>query len=66
MPENVQVEADFGKFTAKYEVVGTDLIFSRSLKLNRTTVPADKYDTVKRFFGRVNAAEQSQVVLMRK
>lgn len=66
MPENVQVEADFGKFTAKYEVVGSDLIFSRSLKLNRATVPADKYDTVKRFFGRVNSAEQSQVVLVRK
>lgn len=66
MPDAVQLETDFGRYSAKYEVVGENLLFSRSLKLNRATIPSAKYDTVRNFFGRVRTAEQSQVVLMRK
>jgi len=66
IPDSVQLESDFGKYSAKYEVVGEQLMFTRSLKLNRTTVPPDRYDSVRNFFGRVHAAEQSQVVLMKK
>lgn len=66
MPEAVSLESEFGNFSAKYEVVDNNLVFSRSLKLDRTTIPAAKYDTVKKFFGRVSAAEQAQVVLIRK
>jgi hypothetical protein len=66
LPDSIQVETDFGQYSAKYQVVGKQLIFARSLKLNRTIVPADKYDSVRRFFSGVHAAEQSQVVLMKK
>ena len=66
LPDAVQINADFGEFRAKYDVIDGNLVFSRSLNLNRTTIPAEKYDTVKKFFGRVNSAEQAQVVLMRK
>ena len=66
MPEATQIQTEFGKYSAKYEVSGEFLIFTRSLNLSRSTIPADKYDTIKGFFGRVRSAEQSPVVLMKK
>lgn len=66
MPDAIQLEAPFGKYSSKSEVVGDSLVFSRSIRLVRTTVPADKYDSVQKFFGRVRGAEQSQVVLVKK
>ena len=66
MPEPANLESAFGKYTANYEVKGDSLIFTRSLKLNRVTVPADKYETVRTFFGLVRNADQSPVVLLRK
>jgi hypothetical protein len=66
LPSGTKIETAFGKYDANYSVSGDLLTFTRSLKLNRSTIPADKYDTVRSFFGRVHAAEQSQVVLMKK
>ncbi len=66
MPEATQVQTEFGKYSAKYEVSGEYLLFTRSLDLTRTQIPADKYESVKKFFGQVRSAEQSPVVLMKK
>ncbi|MGQ0542502.1 MAG: DUF3857 domain-containing protein [Blastocatellia bacterium] len=66
IPEATNLESTFGKYDATYKVEGDYLVYKRSLTLNRTTVPADKYETVRSFFGRVHAAEQSPVVLMKK
>lgn len=66
MPEPVNVETNFGKYSADYKVDDGHIVFSRRLRLERTTIPADKYDTVRGFFGRVHAAEQSPVVLIKK
>ncbi len=66
IPETTRLETSFGTYIATYEVSGENLIFKRSLKLNKSTVPADKYDTVRNFFGQVHSAEKSPVVLIRK
>ncbi len=66
MPDAVNIETPFGKYTANYEVKDEQLLFTRSLTLLRTSIPADKYDLVKNFFGKIRAAEQSPVVLLRK
>jgi hypothetical protein len=66
IPTAVQLDTDFGKYSAKYEVVGDELVFFRSLQLSRSTIPADKYDQIRKFFGRIHAAEESQVVLVKK
>lgn len=66
MPEAVKLETEFGRFEATYKIVGGHLVFNRSMKLNRATIPANKYETVKSFFGRVHAADQSPVVLLKK
>ncbi len=66
IPEATELETAFGKYSVKYEVKDNQIIFTRSLKLTRSTVAADKYDSVRNFFGQVHSAEQSPIVLMRK
>ncbi len=64
MPSADKTESAFGKYSSKYEVSGGYLIFSRTLILNRTIVPASGYEDVRNFFGVVRNAEQTPVVLM--
>lgn len=66
MPDAVNLETPFGKYTTSYEVKEGKLIFVRSLVMNRATVPVDKYNTVRDFFAKMREAEQSPVVLLRK
>jgi transglutaminase-like putative cysteine protease len=66
MPEASKLETPFGKFAVTYEIKDGNLLFHRSLTLNKTTVAADKYEAVKSFFSAVRAAEQNPVVLVKK
>ena len=65
-PDAVNLETPFGKYATSYEVKDGKLYFTRSLTLNRTTVPVDKYNSVRDFYAKIREAEQSPVVLMRK
>ncbi len=66
MPDAVNLETDFGKYTTSYEVKEDKLYFTRSLVTKRMTIPVDKYKSVKDFYAKVRDAEQSPVVLLRK
>lgn len=66
MPDAVNLEMPFGKYTTSYEAKDGKLIFTRSLTMNRATVPVDKYNSVRDFYAKMREAEQSPVVLMRK
>jgi hypothetical protein len=66
MPEPTKLESSFGNYSVNYEVKEGHLLFTRSLTLKKTTVPADKYNSVSRFFAQIRAAEQSPVVLLKK
>jgi hypothetical protein len=66
MPDAVNLEMPFGKYTTKYEVKDNKLVFTRSLVTTRTTVPVEKYNSVKDFYSKIMAAEQSPVVLLKK
>jgi len=66
MPEPLNLETPFGKYTTTYEVKDGKLVFTRSLTMNRTTVSVDKYNSVRDFYSKMREAEQSPVVLMRK
>lgn len=65
-PDAMSLDTPFGKYVTKYEVKDGKLYFSRTLTLNRTTVPVDKYNSVREFFSKMRDAEQSPVVLMKK
>lgn len=66
MPESVNLETPFGKYSTSYEVKENKLVFTRSLTTMRTTVPVEKYGLVKDFYAKMRDAEQSPVVLLRK
>jgi hypothetical protein len=66
MPDAVNLETSFGKYTTSYEVKDGKLYFTRSLTMNRATVPVDKYNSVRDFYAKMREAEQSPVVLLRK
>jgi hypothetical protein len=66
MPDALNLETPFGKYTTSYEVKDGKLIFTRTLVMNRATVPVDKYNSVRDFYAKIRDAEQSPVVLLRK
>lgn len=66
IPDAVDLETAFGKYSTKFESAEGKLTFSRTLTMNRATVPAAKYAAVKDFFSKMRDAEQSPVVLLRK
>lgn len=66
VPDALNLETPFGKYSTKYEVKEGKLLFTRTLTMNRATLPVEKYSAVKDFFSKMLDAEQSPVVLLRK
>jgi hypothetical protein len=66
MPDAVKLDTSFGSYATSYEVKDGQLIFTRKLVQNATTIPVEQYNTVRSFFERIRAAEQAPVVLARK
>jgi hypothetical protein len=66
LPDPVKLDASFGSYTTNYEVTGSELLFTRKLVQKAGTIPVEQYNTVRTFFEKIRAAEQSPVVLARK
>jgi hypothetical protein len=66
VPDAVNLETPFGKYSTKYEVKDGKLFFTRHLMTNRMLIPVEKYSQVKDFYSKIHAAEQSPVVLLKK
>jgi hypothetical protein len=66
MPDAVDVNQPFGNYAAKCEVKDGHLIFRRSLTLKAGTIPVEQYASVRGFFERIRAVEQTPVVLVKK
>jgi Domain of Unknown Function with PDB structure (DUF3857)/Transglutaminase-like superfamily len=66
MPESAKLDAPFGTYRCSYAVNGDKLLFTRSLEVKATTVPAAEYGRVREFFGQVVGSEQSPVVLVKR
>ena len=66
MPDPVDVNQPFGNYAAKCEVKDGHLIFHRSLALKAGTIPVEQYASVRGFFERIRAVEQTPVVLVKK
>jgi hypothetical protein len=66
LPEPVKADTAFGSYSAKYSVEGGELMFSRTLTLQHSTLPSTQYSAVRKFYERILAAEQAPVVLIRK
>jgi hypothetical protein len=66
MPDAVKLDTSFGSYATSYEVKGEQLLFTRKLVQHAATIPVDQYNSVRSFFEKIRAAEQSPVVLARK
>lgn len=66
VPDAVKLDTSFGSYTTSYEVKDGSLVFTRKLIQRAATIPVDQYASVRSFFEKIRAAEQSPVVLARK
>lgn len=66
LPDAVNLDTPFGKYSTSYTVKDGALHFTRSMVINQAQIPVDKYNAVKDFFIKVRNAEQSPVVLLKK
>jgi hypothetical protein len=66
MPDAIALDASFGSYKTTYEVKDGELFFTRKLAIRAGTIPADQYESVRTFYQKIRAAEQSPVVLARK
>jgi len=66
MPSPVTIDTPFGKYRTTVDAKDGQFRFTRSLVLNRSVVPVERYGEVRDFFSKMLDAEQSPVVLIRK
>jgi len=66
MPDPLKLNTSFGSYATTYEVKDGQLLFTRKLIQNATLIPVEQYNSVRGFFEKIRAAEQSPVVLARK
>lgn len=66
MPDQIKLDTPFGSYSMSCEVKGGQLLFTRKLTQRAATIPVAQYETVRSFFQKIRAAEQSPVVLARK
>lgn len=66
LPDALKLDTPFGNYAASYDVKNGQLLFTRKLTMRAMTIPAEQYATVRNFFERIRAVEQSPVVLARK
>jgi hypothetical protein len=66
VPDAVKIETPFGSYVTSYEVNNNQLIFKRKLSQQAMTIAATDYETVRKFFESIRAAENAPVVLAKK
>jgi hypothetical protein len=66
LPDALKLDTPFGSYASTYEVKDRQLVFTRTFTQRAGTIPAAQYATVRNFFERIRAAEQSPVVLAKK
>jgi hypothetical protein len=66
MPDATEIDQVFGKYSASFEVKDGYLTFNRTLVLQPSTIPVERYAAVRSFFGRIYGIEQAPVVLEKR
>ncbi|MFN7926920.1 MAG: DUF3857 domain-containing protein [Blastocatellia bacterium] len=66
LPAPQIIKASFGQCELKYEAKDGVVFYSRTIRLQKVTLPAAEAEQVKTFFARIKTAEQAPVVLVRK
>jgi hypothetical protein len=62
----VTLDSKFGSYTARAEVVGNQLVYTRRLQMHRGRYPAEAYTEYADFRKKINKADRAQLVLVKK
>jgi hypothetical protein len=66
LPDAVKLDTAFGSYKTSYDVKNGELVFTRALAQRASVSPSEQYQSVRSFYEKIRAAEQSPVVLARK
>ena len=66
VPDAVKIDTPFGSYVTSYEVKDNNLVFKRQLSQKATTIAPTDYETVRKFFESIRAAENAPVVLAKQ
>jgi hypothetical protein len=66
LPDAVKLDTSFGSYKTTYEVKNGELVFTRAMVQKAMTIPKEQYQSVRSFYEKMRAAEQSPVVLVKK
>ena len=65
LPDAVKLQTPFGSYVTSYEVKNNELVFKRQLSQQATTIAPADYESVRKFYESIRAAENAPVVLAR-
>jgi len=66
IPPPKNIENEFGKFTYQLNKSDDKLVFIRTLELNKSDIPQEKYDIFRAFINSVARADREKIILVRK
>jgi hypothetical protein len=66
LPEPVKINSVFGEYEASFEVNQGNIIYTRKLKVNNGTFPANSYKQFSDFYKSINKADNIKVVFLSK
>jgi hypothetical protein len=65
LPENLEVNSEFGDFKYSLETVKDKIIYRRTISLNKMKIPNGKYDAFRSFVNTIAATDSKKVILSR-
>jgi hypothetical protein len=64
LPESVSFESDFGSYAAIVSKEGNQITYARTLKFNKNTYPAERYDDLLKFYKKIVRADKMKLVIL--
>jgi len=65
LPENIDIQTDFGTYKATCEVSGNQLLYNRTLTVNSYDLPPDCYQDMLEFYRQVKASDLKKAVFIK-
>ncbi|MFK8005719.1 MAG: DUF3857 domain-containing protein [Saprospiraceae bacterium] len=64
LPESVSFESDFGSYAVTISKEGNQVTYVRTLKLNKNTYPAERYDDLLKFYKKIVREDKMKLVIL--
>lgn len=64
LPESVSFDSDFGSYAATVSKEGSQITYARTLKFNKNTYPAERYDDLLKFYKKIVRADKMKLVIL--